>query len=66
MLTRLIESSARNPLLVGLAVAALVGWGIFAVSNVPLDAIPDISDVQVIVHTDYPGQSPRVVECSRC
>lgn len=62
MLARLIAYSARNPLLVGLSVAALVGWGVFAIANLPVDAVPDISDVQVIVHTDYPGQSPRVVE----
>jgi Cu(I)/Ag(I) efflux system membrane protein CusA/SilA len=49
-------------LLVVLGVAALVAWGLYAVSNTPLDAIPDLSDVQVIVLSEYPGQSPQVVE----
>ena len=62
MLRRIVESSARNPLLVGLGVAALVAWGIYATLNTPLDAIPDLSDVQVIVFTEYPGQAPQVVE----
>ncbi|NNL87057.1 MAG: efflux RND transporter permease subunit, partial [Myxococcales bacterium] len=62
MLRRIVESSARNPLLVGLGVAALVAWGIYAALNTPLDAIPDLSDVQVIVFTEYPGQAPQVVE----
>jgi len=49
-------------MLVALGVAALVAWGLYAVANTPLDAIPDLSDVQVIVFTEYPGQAPRVVE----
>jgi len=40
----------------------ITGWGVFAVKNTPLDAIPDLSDVQVIIKTTYPGQAPRVVE----
>ena len=47
---------------VALGVSALVAWGLYAVANTPLDAIPDLSDVQVIVFTEYPGQAPRVVE----
>jgi Cu(I)/Ag(I) efflux system membrane protein CusA/SilA len=62
MLRRIVEISARNPLLVGLGVAVLVTWGIYATLNTPLDAIPDLSDVQVIVFTEYPGQAPQVVE----
>jgi Cu(I)/Ag(I) efflux system membrane protein CusA/SilA len=62
MLHRIVEASARNPLLVALGVAALLGWGVYALVNTPLDAIPDLSDVQVIVFTDYPGQAPQVVE----
>ena len=62
MLRRIIAGSARNPLLVGLATAALIGWGLFAAYNMPLDAIPDLSDVQVIVFTEFPGQAPQVVE----
>ncbi|NIW23332.1 MAG: CusA/CzcA family heavy metal efflux RND transporter, partial [Gammaproteobacteria bacterium] len=62
MLRQIVEGSARNPLLVGLGVAALVAWGLYATLNTPLDAIPDLSDVQVIVFTEYPGQAPQVVE----
>jgi len=62
MLSRIIELSARNPFLVGLASLAIVGAGSYAVIHTPLDAIPDLSDVQVIVFTEYPGQAPQVVE----
>jgi Cu(I)/Ag(I) efflux system membrane protein CusA/SilA len=62
MVARLIEFSIRNKLLVLLITAALVGAGIWATVNSSIDAIPDLSDVQVIVITDYPGQAPQVVE----
>jgi Cu(I)/Ag(I) efflux system membrane protein CusA/SilA len=62
MLRRIIAGSARNPLLVGLATATLLLWGGYATYHMPLDAIPDLSDVQVIVFTEYPGQAPQVVE----
>ncbi len=62
MLRRIVEGSARNPFIVALGVAALVVWGAYATLNTPLDAIPDLSDVQVIVFTEYPGQAPQVVE----
>jgi Cu(I)/Ag(I) efflux system membrane protein CusA/SilA len=62
MLNRIIEWSARNVFLVLLATAFVVGWGIYAVLKTPVDAIPDLSDVQVIVYTEYPGQAPQVVE----
>jgi Cu(I)/Ag(I) efflux system membrane protein CusA/SilA len=62
VLRRIIEASAQNPFLVALGVAGLLAWGIYAVLNTPLDAIPDLSDVQVIVFTEYPGQAPQVVE----
>ncbi len=62
MLERIIHGSVRNPLLVGLATLAIVTWGLWALVNTPLDAIPDLSDVQVIVFTKYPGQAPLVVE----
>jgi Cu(I)/Ag(I) efflux system membrane protein CusA/SilA len=62
MLRRIVEGSARNPFFVGMAVVALVVWGVYAARQIPLDAIPDLSDVQVIVFTEYPGQAPQVVE----
>ena len=62
MIGRLIALSARNVLLVLLATVFLTGAGIWAVLNTPLDAIPDLSDTQVIVYTEYPGQAPQVVE----
>ena len=51
-----------QPLLVLLATLMLTGIGIWAVANTPLDALPDLSDTQVIVYTEYPGQAPQVVE----
>ncbi len=62
MLGRLIEWSVRNIFLVLIATFALAAAGIYAVINTPLDAQPDLSDVQVIVYTDVPGQAPQVVE----
>jgi len=62
MIAALIRWSARNIFLVGLATVFVTLAGIYAVSRVPLDAIPDLSDVQVIVYTEYPGQAPQVVE----
>jgi len=62
MIGRLIELSARNKLLVLLATLILVGVGVWSVINTPLDALPDLSDTQVIVYTEYPGQAPQVVE----
>jgi Cu(I)/Ag(I) efflux system membrane protein CusA/SilA len=62
MLNRLIEWSARNAFIVLLATAFIVAWGVYALVKTPVDAIPDLSDVQVIVFTEYPGQSPQVVE----
>ncbi|THF64301.1 efflux RND transporter permease subunit [Pseudothauera rhizosphaerae] len=62
LLDRLIEWSARNVFLVLLATLFLIGGGLYAVHKTPLDALPDLSDVQVIVYTDYPGQAPQVVE----
>jgi copper/silver efflux system protein len=62
MIAALIRWSARNVFLVGLATALMAVAGTYAVSRVPLDAIPDLSDVQVIVYTEYPGQAPQVVE----
>ncbi len=62
MIAAVIRWSANNRLLVLLGAAFLVAWGIHAVRNIPLDAIPDLSDTQVIVYTEYPGQAPQVVE----
>jgi len=62
MIAAIIRWSGRNVAIVLLATAAIVGAGIYAVANTPLDAIPDLSDPQVIVYTDYPGQAPQVVE----
>jgi Cu(I)/Ag(I) efflux system membrane protein CusA/SilA len=62
MITRFIDWSINNRFLVLLLSVILTAWGIYAVKNTPLDAIPDLSDVQVIIKTTYPGQAPRVVE----
>ena len=62
MLERLIDWSIANRFLVGLGTLFLAAAGLHAVLNTPLDAIPDLSDTQVIVATDYPGQAPRIVE----
>lgn len=62
MLAKIIDWSARNRFLVLLATLFIVIGGIYAVMRTPLDALPDLSDVQVIVYTEYPGQAPQVVE----
>jgi Cu(I)/Ag(I) efflux system membrane protein CusA/SilA len=62
MIEHIIEWSARNTLLVLLVTLFLMGWGLWAVYQTPLDAIPDLSDVQVIVFTEWPGRSPDLVE----
>jgi copper/silver efflux system protein len=62
MIRTIIDYSARNRFLVLLAYAILTGVGIWATLNTPLDAIPDVSDNQVIVFTDWPGRSPQLVE----
>ncbi len=62
MIVKIIHWSTRNRFLVLLLTAILIGWGVYAVKRTPLDAIPDLSDVQVIIKTSYPGQAPQVVE----
>ena len=62
MLGRIIEWSARNVFIVLLATVFLVAWGVHSVLKTPLDALPDLSDAQVIVYTEYSGQAPQVVE----
>src|SRR5947207_7743802 len=62
MIAAIIRWSARNVFLIGLATIFVALAGIYSVTRVPLDAIPDLSDVQVIVYTEYSGQAPQVVE----
>jgi len=62
MIARLIHWSIHNRFLVLLATALAVAWGVWAVRTTPLDALPDLSDVQVIVRTTWPGQAPQLVE----
>ena len=62
MLSRIIDWSGRNRFLVLLATLFVIAGGAIAVLRTPLDALPDLSDVQVIVYTEYPGQAPQVVE----
>jgi Cu(I)/Ag(I) efflux system membrane protein CusA/SilA len=62
MIAHIIRWSVRNRFLVLLLTAILVAWGIYSIARTPLDAIPDLSDVQVIIQTSYPGQAPQVVE----
>ena len=62
MIAQLIRWSASNRLLVLLATLMVVAWGVFAMLRTPLDAIPDLSDTQVIIRTQWPGQAPQIVE----
>jgi Cu(I)/Ag(I) efflux system membrane protein CusA/SilA len=62
MLTRIIDFSLKNKFIVMLATVALVLGGIYAVKNIPLDAIPDLSDTQVIIYTPWEGQAPNIIE----
>ena len=62
MIARLIRWSIANRFLVLLATVGLVAWGIWSVQRTPVDALPDLSDVQVIIRTTYPGQAPQIVE----
>ena len=62
MIAKIIEFSVRNRFLVLLLTLVLTGLGIWAARNIRLDAIPDLSDVQVIIVTEYPGQNPEVIE----
>ncbi|MGQ0525670.1 MAG: efflux RND transporter permease subunit, partial [Betaproteobacteria bacterium] len=62
MIAGLIRWSIANRFLVLLATLMITGWGIWAMFKTPLDAIPDLSDVQVIIRTTYPGQAPQIVE----
>jgi Cu(I)/Ag(I) efflux system membrane protein CusA/SilA len=62
MIARIIRWSVANPFLIIMATLFTIGGGVYAVIHTPLDAIPDLSDTQVIVYTNYPGQAPQVVE----
>jgi Cu(I)/Ag(I) efflux system membrane protein CusA/SilA len=62
MIARLIRWSIANRFLVLLATLMLTAWGIWALARTPVDALPDLSDVQVIIRTSYPGQAPQIVE----
>ncbi len=62
MLEKIINWSLHNRFFVILACVFAVLWGLYALQQTPLDALPDLSDVQVIIFTDFPGQSPQVVE----
>ena len=62
MLEFIIEWSCKNKFIVVLLTILVMASGIYAVSQTPIDAIPDLSDVQVIIFTEYPGQAPQVVE----
>jgi Cu(I)/Ag(I) efflux system membrane protein CusA/SilA len=62
MIERIIAASARNLTLILIGAAFAVIAGLYAVLHTPIDALPDLSDTQVIVYTEYAGQAPQVVE----
>ena len=62
MIEKIIDYSVRNPLVVVVLALALAAWGIYATIHTPVDAIPDLSENQVIVFADWPGRSPKEVE----
>ncbi len=62
MIARLIRWSIANRFLVLLASALLAAWGVWAIKSTPVDALPDLSDVQVIIRTSFPGQAPQIVD----
>lgn len=61
-IAKIIEWSVKNPLLISILALVILVGGIFAVERTPLDAIPDLSDTQVIIRTDYDGQAPQIIE----
>ena len=62
MIAKIIEYSARNKFIIFLLIFALCAWGLWALKKTPLDAIPDLSDTQVIIYTEWTGRSPDLVE----
>ena len=65
MIARLIRWSIKNRFLVLLATVLITGWGVYSLTQTPLDALPDLSDTQVIIKASYPGKAPQVVEEDR-
>src|SRR5687767_9767073 len=62
MIERVVEWCARNRFLVFAGTVTLIVWGVWAMRSIPVDAVPDISDVQVIVSTEWMGRSPDLIE----
>ncbi|MBM4084378.1 MAG: efflux RND transporter permease subunit, partial [Planctomycetes bacterium] len=62
MIEKIIEYSVRNPLIIILLTLAVAAWGGYCVMRTPIDAIPDLSENQVIVFTDWMGRSPKEIE----
>ena len=62
MINRIIEFSARNRALIVVLTICLTLYGVWSLRNIPLDAIPDLSDPQVIIYTEWPGRSPDLIE----
>ena len=62
MIAKIIEYSARNKFIVFLIMFFAMVWGLWTLKNTPLDALPDLSDTQVIIYTEWPGRSPDLVE----
>lgn len=62
MIARIIDASISNRLFIVLAAIAITLGGPWAVRTTPVDALPDLSDVQVVVRSNYPGQAPRIIE----
>ena len=62
MINHIIEFSARNRMLIVVLTICLTLYGVWSMRNIPLDAIPDLSDPQVIIYTEWPGRSPDLIE----
>ena len=62
MIASVIRASIANRFLVLMAATLLGAWGVWTALNMPLDALPDLSDTQVIIRTQWPGQTPQIVE----
>ena len=65
MVQKLIELSLRNRFIVLLLAAGVLVWGIFSIQKNPIDAIPDLSENQVIVFTEWMGRSPQIIKIGR-